>query len=99
MHCNGDNSYLFLNVTEIIKFKAKDSVIVPNNLCLGNVSKDFSASNMYKTGFNGYIYDFSVDYNAIDVDNIKDIRKYLIKKNDIVLKKCSTLSNKYLFQQ
>ena len=84
LHYNGDNSYLFVNGTEIIKFNAKDSMIVPNNLCLGNVSKDFSTSNMNKTGFNGYIYDFSVDYNAIDVDNIKDIHKYLIKKNGIV---------------
>ena len=38
-------------------------MIIPNNLCLGNVSKDFWASNMKKTGFNGYIYDFSVDEN------------------------------------
>ena len=37
-----------------------------------------------KTEFNGYIYDFSTDYNAIDVDNIKDIHKYLMKKNGIV---------------
>ena len=28
---------------------------------------------MKKTGFNGYVYDFSVDYNATDVDDIKDI--------------------------
>ena len=48
LHYNGANSYLFVNGTEIIKFKAKDSMIVPNNLCLGNVSKDFSASNMKK---------------------------------------------------
>ena len=45
---NGDNSYLFVNGTEIIKFRAKDSIIVPKNLCLGNVSKDFSASNIKK---------------------------------------------------
>ena len=31
-----------------------------------------------------YIYDFSVDYDSIDVDNIKDIHKYLMKKNGIV---------------
>ena len=84
LHCNGANSYLFVNGTEIPKFTAKDSEIVLNNLCLGNVSKDFSASNMKKTGFNGHIYDFSVDYDAIDVDNILDIHKYLMKKNDIV---------------
>ena len=39
---------------------------------------------MKKTGFNGYIYDFSTDYRAIDLDNIKDIHKYSMKKNDIV---------------
>ena len=47
---------------------------------LRNVSKDFSASNMKKTGFNGHIYDFSVDYDSIDVDDILDIDKYLMKK-------------------
>ena len=59
-------------------------MIVPSNLCLGNVSKDFSASNMKKIGFNGYIYDFSVDYNSIDVDHIKDHHKYLMKKMTII---------------
>ena len=84
LHYNGDDSNLFVNGTEIQKFKAKDSMIASNNLCLGNVSKYFSASNMKKTGFNGYIYDFSVDYDSTDVDDIKDIHKYLMKKNDIV---------------
>ena len=39
---------------------------------------------MKKTGFNGHIYDFSVDYDSIDVDHIKDIHKYLMKKNNMV---------------
>ena len=78
LYYNVDNSCLFVNGTETIKFKAKDSMIVPNNLCSENVSKDFSTSNMNKTGFNGFIY------NAIDADNIKDIHKYLMKKNGIV---------------
>ena len=39
---------------------------------------------MKKTEFNGYAYDFSADYNATDVDDIKDIHKYLMKKNNIV---------------
>ena len=39
---------------------------------------------MKKTGFFGYVYDFSVIYEAIAVDDIKDIHKYLMKKNDIV---------------
>ena len=84
LHYNGTNSYLFLNGMEIIKFKAKDSEIVLSPLCLGNVSKDWSIDDMKKTGFNGYVYDFSVDYNITDADDIKDIQKYLMKKNDIV---------------
>ena len=84
LHYNGANSYLFVNSTEIYKFKAKDPEIVISLLCLGNLSKDWSTDNMKKKGFNGYVYDFSVDYDTADVDDIKDIHKYLVKKNDIV---------------
>ena len=80
LHYNGAN-YLFVNDTEIYKFKAKGYEIVASPLCLGNISKDWSTDNMKKkTGFNGYVYDFSVDYDATDVDNIVDIHKYLMKK-------------------
>ena len=84
LHYNGANSYLFVNGTEIIKFKAKDSEIVATPLCLGNISKDWSVDNMKDTGLNGYVYDFSVDYDATAVDDIKDIHKYLMKKKNIV---------------
>ena len=70
LHHNGANSYLFVNGTEIHKFKAKYSEIIATQLCLGNVSKDWAADNMKKTGLNGYVYDFSVDYDAIAVDDI-----------------------------
>ena len=40
LHYNGENSYLFVNGTEIINFKAKDSEILASPLCLGNISKD-----------------------------------------------------------
>ena len=40
LHFNGANSYLFVNGTEIQKFKTKDSNIVSTTLCLGNISKD-----------------------------------------------------------
>ena len=85
LHYNGSNSYFFVNGTEIFKFKAKDSEIVASQLCLGNISKDWSADNMKNTGFNGYVYDFSVDYDATDADDVKDIRKYLIKKKIIII--------------
>ena len=52
--------------------------------CLRNVSKDWSTDNMKKRGFNGYVYDFSVDYYTTDIDDVKDIHKYLMKKNNIV---------------
>ena len=84
LNYNGTSSYLFVNSTEIHKFKAKDSEIVTTPLCLGNISKDFSVDNMKKTGLNGYVYDFSVDYDAVGVDNILDIHKYLMEKNNIV---------------
>ena len=80
LHCNGANSYLFVNGTEIIKFKAKDSEICAYSLCLGNISKDWSHDDMKKTGFSSYIYDFSTDYNAIAVSDILDIHKYLMKR-------------------
>ena len=84
LHYNGANSYYFVNGKEIIKFKAKDSEIAKYPWCLGNVSKDSSVDNMKKTGLKGYVYDFSVDYDAIAVSGILDIHKYLMKKNDIV---------------
>ena len=49
-----------------------------------NISKDFSVDNMLRTGLNGYVYDFSVDYNAITVDDILDIHKYLMESNNII---------------
>ena len=84
MHYNGANGYLFVNDIEIYKFKAKDSEIVAISLFLGKISKDWPANNMKKTGFNGYVYDFNVDYDATDIDDIKDIHKYLMKKNNIM---------------
>ena len=48
LHYNGANSYLFVNGTEIYKFKAKDSEILVGPICLGNISKDWSVDNMKK---------------------------------------------------
>ena len=84
LHYNGANSYLFVNGTEIFNFKAKGSKIAATPLCLGNISKDWEVDNMKDTGLNGYVYDFTVDYDATAVDDIKDIHKYLVKKNNIV---------------
>ena len=84
LHYNGANSYLLVNGTEIYKSKAKDSEIVASPLCLGNISKDWSTDNMRKTWFNGYVYDYNVHYEVIAADDIKNIHKYLMKKNNVV---------------
>ena len=39
---------------------------------------------MKRTVFTGYVYDYSVDYDATNVDDIEEIHKYLMKKKDIV---------------
>ena len=80
LHYNGANSYLFINGTEIIQFKAKDPEIIPSPLCLGTISKGWSTDNMKKNSLFGQVYDFSIGYDAIDVDDFKKIHKYLMKK-------------------
>ena len=87
MHYNGAKSYLFVNGKEIKKFKASDSEVVASPLYLGNISKDWSTVNMKKTGLNGYVYEFNVDYNDFAVVNpgeaIPYIHKYLMEKYNI----------------
>ena len=55
-------------------------VVTP--LCLGNISKDWPVDNMkIETRFNDYVYNFSVDYDAIAVEDVLDIHKNLMKKS------------------
>ena len=68
--------YLII-VQKFIKSK-QDSEIVADPFFLGNISKDWLVDNMKRTGFNGYVYDFSIDCNATDFD--AHIHKCLIKK-------------------
>ena len=50
LHYNEENNYVFVNGTEIHKFKLKDSNILADSLCLGNISKDWLIDNIKKTG-------------------------------------------------
>ena len=68
---------------KVRKLKTKDSEIVAAPLCLGSISKDWSVNNR-KTGLNGFVYSFSVDYDATAVDDVLYIRNYLMKNNEIV---------------
>ena len=83
LHYNGANSYLFVNGIDIYNFKAKNSEIVATPLCLKNISKNRTVDNMKKTGLNGYVYNFSADYDAIRIDML-DIHNYLMRKNNLI---------------
>ena len=82
LYNNGAASYLFVNGVGIQKLKAKDPEINAIPLWLGNISNNFSVDHAKKTGFNGYVYNFSVDYDAIAVDDILNIHNYLMKNHD-----------------
>ena len=83
-HYNGDNSYLFVNGKQVIKFKAKNSELIKCPMCLGGLSKDYNKNSRNDTGLYGNVNDFSVNYSAITNDKIVDIHNYLMKKNNII---------------
>ena len=84
LHYNGDNSYLFVNGRQELKFKAKTDHLVKEKLCIGNLSDQWTTSESEKTGRYGKIYDFVVDYEQISsVKTIYDMHRYLIIKHNI----------------
>ena len=84
LHYNCDNSYLFVNGREGLKFKTKTNQIIDTNLCLGNLSNDWTGHESTKTSLYRNIYDFVVDYKPIvGVDPIYDMHKYLMTKHSI----------------
>ena len=83
LHYNSDNSYLFVNGKQELKFKAKGDQIVKEILCLGNISDDWTTANAEKTGFWSEIYDFAVDYTKTSINDIYNVQRYLMKKYDV----------------
>ena len=84
LHYNGDNSYLFVNCRQEVKFKVKTDQLVKEKLCMGNLSDQWTASESEKTELYGNIYDFVVDYEQIvGVKTIYDMHRYLIIKHNI----------------
>ena len=65
LHYNGDDSYLFVNGKQELKFKAKTDQLVKEKLCIGNLSDQWTASESEKTELYGNIYNFVVDYEQI----------------------------------
>ena len=84
LHYNSDNSYLFVNGRQELKFKCKTDQLVKEKLCIGNLSDQWTTSESEKTGLYGSIYDFVVDYEQIlGVKPIYDTHRYLIIKHNI----------------
>ena len=84
LHYDNDDSYLFVNGVQELKFKTKNSEIQRNPLVLGNLSIDFSTKNSIKTRLFGSVYHFAVDYVPINgVKTIYDIQRYLMTKHNI----------------
>ena len=84
LHHNGDNIYLFVNGKQELKFKTKTDQIIQKDLCIGNLSNDWTKNESTKTSLYGNIYDFVVDYKPIvGVHPIYDMDKYLMTKHNI----------------
>ena len=84
LHYNNDESYLFVNGRQELKFKYKTDQLVKEKLCLGNLNDKWTTSESEKTGLYGNIYDFVVDYKTIYcVRPIYDMHSYLMTKHNI----------------
>ena len=84
LHYHGDDSYLFVNGRQELKFKAKTDQLVKEKLCIGNLSDQWTAGQSEKTELYGNICDFLVDYQATaGVGHIYDIHRYLMTKHNI----------------
>ena len=83
LHYNGDDSNLFVNGRQELKFKCKTDQLVKEKLCIGNLSDQWTTSESEKTGLYGNIYDFVVDYEQmLGVKTIYDMHKYLMTKHN-----------------
>ena len=84
LHYNSDKSYLFVNGKGIYKFKASNkNVNFPSQFCLGSISNKFDYVDSEEVSLKRNVYDFSVDYGAIDKSIILNIHKQLMIKNNI----------------
>ena len=74
---SGDESYLYVNKTEICKFKANDNISW-YNFCSASRSKDFRNDEHIEISLNSTLYDFSVGHSFIKKEDILNIHQYLM---------------------
>ena len=85
LHYNGNNSYLYVNGNQELKFKAKTDQLVKEKIYLGNLSDQWTMSESEKTRLHGKIYDFVVDYEHVaGTAKILVMHRYLINKHTII---------------
>ena len=51
LHCNGDDSYLFVNGKQELKFKCKTENLIKEKLCIGNLGDQWTASESEKLDY------------------------------------------------
>ena len=84
LHYNGDDSYLFFNGRQELKFKCKTDQLVTKKLRIGNLTDQWRTGESEKTGLYGNIYDFIVYYKQFfSVKAIYDMHRYLMTKHNI----------------
>ena len=87
LHYNGADSYLLM-VQKFINLKQSilnlQQVHYVQETFHQSRKQDWTVDNMKKTELNRYVYDFSADYDAIAVDDILEIHKYLMKKKNMI---------------
>ena len=88
LHYDNNDSYLFINGKQELKFKAKPNLIlIEKRLCIGHLSAQWTTSESEKTWLYGNIYDFVVDYKGVkSVKYIYDMHRYLMIKHNISIK-------------
>ena len=73
---------MYVNKTEICKFKAKDNISW-YDFCLGSISKDFTKNEQSEIFLNGTVYDFLVDHSSTKKEGIFNIHQYLMVQNNV----------------
>ena len=80
---------------EIFKFKSfNENIDFSTRFCLANIPNGFGATESRELYLTENVYDFSLNYNAIDKSDILNIHNYLMVEN--IIKQCSIVLNKWL---
>ena len=81
-HVNGDNSYFLLMEKKSLNLNLiNKNFNFPTQFCLRSKSNGFGATESREVSLKGDVYDFPVEYSAIDQSDKLNIPKYLMVQN------------------